>query len=143
MTLCSRSEKCRRDILDRLDGWGISKPDDKEYIIGELIRHKFIDEMRYARAFTMEKHRFNHWGQVKIGMMLRSKGIEPGAIELAFGEIDRDGYRKVLFDELTRKRANVKASNQYELKGKLMRYALSKGYETDLIYNVIAEITGS
>ena len=143
MNLCSRSEKCRRDILDKLQGWGVVNPVDREYIIGELVKHKFIDESRFARAYAIEKHRFNHWGFVKIGMMLRSKGIDEGTIKLAFNEIDPESYRKVLVDELERKRASVKASNIYELKGKMMRFALSRGFESDLIYSVIAEITGN
>jgi len=143
MSLCSRSEKCRKDILDRLEGWGIPGREDKEYVIEELVRQGFIDENRYARAYTIEKHRFNHWGFTKIRVMLRSKGIDQETIDLAFNEIDPEEYRRVLFDELTRKKSSVKASNLYDLKGKMMRYALSKGFETDLVYRVIAEITGN
>lgn len=142
MALCSRSEKCKKDITDRLDSWGITEAADRDFILHELAEHKFIDEARYARAYTAEKHRFNHWGFVKIRMMLRSKGIEASSIERAFEEIDREKYRSVLKEELVRKKGSVKAVNQYDLKGKMMRFALSKGFETDLVYSVIDEITG-
>ena len=36
-------------------------------------------------------------------------------------------------------RKTVKAKNQYDLKGKLMRFGLSRGFESNLLYDILNE----
>jgi regulatory protein len=141
MALCSRSEKCARDIRDKLTSWDITDPGSVEKLISELKKEGFIDERRYAFAYAREKHRFNGWGKRKISLMLGSKGIEKEIISEALEGLDPDEYRETLKNDLLKKRSSVKAVNQYDLKGKLIRFAASRGYENDLIWSVIDEIT--
>jgi regulatory protein len=140
MALCSRSEKCVRDIREKMASWDITDPGSVENLISELKEEGFIDEKRYASAYAREKHRFNGWGKHKISLMLGSKGIEKEIIREALEGIDQDEYRKTLKKDLLKKRSSVKAVNQYDLKGKLIRFAASRGYENDLIWSVIDEI---
>lgn len=44
-------------------------------------------------------------------------------------EIDEEEYLSVLDGLLAAKRKSVHAENEYELNGKLMRFALSRGFE--------------
>ncbi|MCA1757147.1 MAG: recombination regulator RecX [Bacteroidales bacterium] len=140
MALCSRSEKCVKDIRDKLDSWDITDPGSIEKLISELKKEGFIDERRYAFAYAREKHRFNRWGKRKISLMLGSKGIERELVGEALEAIDPGEYRETLKNDLLKKRSSVKAVNQYDLKGKLIRFAAARGYENDLIWSVIDEV---
>jgi regulatory protein len=140
MALCSRYEKCVKDINDKLVSWGISDPSHREKIINQLIETGFIDEARFAAGYTREKHRINHWGRIKIRVMLSAKGVATDKIELALEEIDTEEYRRTLKDDLLKKKKTVKASDSYELKGKLIRFAQARGYESEIIFSLLSEL---
>jgi regulatory protein len=138
MALCSRREYCADDILIKLKSWGV---DDlhSEKIIDTLVREKFIDEVRYAAAFARDKFTYNKWGRIKISAHLKSKRIPLTVIRAAIESIDDDLYIKTLRDLLSSHRRVIKAKNQYDLKGKLLRYGLSKGFENGLLFDLLNE----
>jgi len=137
MALCSQREYCTGDIRAKLRSWSVGEP-DSEKIIMELIREKFIDEKRYAEAFVKDKFRYNKWGIIKIRAELKMKGIPGGITDQAISTIDKEYYRNALEELLLAHRRSIKAKNQYDLKGKLLRYGLSKGYESTLLYEIIS-----
>jgi len=137
MAICSRSEHCINDIRSKLQSWGVSESDE-ERIINVLIRENFINETRYAEAYTRDKFRYNKWGKVKIRAGLKLKKIPGEIIKNALDSIDNDTYRKTIEELISGHRRSVKAKNQYELKGKLLRYGLSKGFESDLLYDLLS-----
>jgi regulatory protein len=138
MAQCSRREYCCEDIRSKLGSWGVSDNDSGK-IINALIKENFIDELRFATAFVKDKFRYNKWGKVKIGMHLRVKKIPSEVIKSALDEIDYDTYTNALKNIITSHRKTVKAKNQYDLKAKLLRHALSKGFESSLVYEVLNE----
>ena len=140
MSLCSRSEKAPAEILEKLRVWGLENEEERNKLIKDLVRNDFINEVRYCRAYVRDKHQFNRWGRIKIRTMLRGKGIKETVIENALSEIDNDSYRETLLNELVKKRKSVKASNRFDLKNKLLRFAASKGYETELIYSLLDDV---
>jgi regulatory protein len=137
MAICSRSEHCNSDIRSKLQMWGVGET-DIEGIISELTRENFINETRYAEAFVQDKFRYNKWGKVKIRDGLKMKKIPGEIIKIALDSIDEETYRKTIEDLLSVHRRLVKAKNQYDLKGKLLRYGLSKGFESDLLYDLLS-----
>jgi regulatory protein len=136
MHLCSEREWCKSDIRQKLISWGVGT-EDAEKILEILIRDKYIDELRYASAFTSDKFRYNKWGKIKIGTALRVKRIPSGIISQALQAIDSHEYTELLKSIIEKKRRSVKAKNQYDLKGKLLRHCLSKGFESELIYEML------
>ncbi len=136
--ICSQKEQCSYDILKKLERWGISN-ETAGKIIARLEMEKFIDHSRYCTFFVADKLRINKWGKKKIEYALRQKNIPPDKIESALEKIDNDEYRDILRNELRKKRRGLKAKNQFDLKGKLFRFAQSKGFETELIYSMIEE----
>ena len=140
MNTCSRSEKSVSDIEESLRKWGIESITDIRKIIETLIEGKFIDEQRFSKAYTRDKHLFNKWGRIKIKTMLRVKRIDDAIINEALDTLDEDKYKACLMSELLKKKKSVKATNIFELKGKLMRFAAGKGYEADLIYKAMDEL---
>lgn len=140
MALCSRSEKSAHDINDSLLRWGLLSEEDRSAIIRSLIENNFINENRYSRAYVKDKHLFNKWGKIKIKSMLRAKSIDSETINTALETINSEKYYSTLKEEILKKQGSVKASDQYELRSKLMRFASSKGYESDLIFRALDEI---
>lgn len=135
---CSQKELCCDDIHKKLSLWGVEDK-DIEKIIGILINENFINEPRYARAFVRDKFKYNKWGKVKIAAHLRSKKLHPDIIGQALDSIDNDQYTKLIRGLLEGHRRSVKAKNQYDLKAKLLRYGLSKGFESSLLYDILNE----
>ena len=139
MALCSRRELCADDIISKLEAWGVSI-NDTERIISELIKDNFINEERYARAFVRDKFLYNKWGKLKITSHLRVKKIPAGIIKTAMDSIDNEIYLKTLNDLITSHKRTVKSKNKYDLKAKLLRYGLSKGFESQLLYEILNNI---
>jgi regulatory protein len=138
MALCSKSEHSIYDIRSRLQNWGVGETDAGK-IINLLIKENFINEKRYAEAFVRDKFRCNKWGKVKIRAGLKLKKIPAEIINSALNSIDDPLYKKTINDLLAAHRRTVKAKNQYDLKGKLLRYGLSKGFESELLYDILSE----
>lgn len=138
MKLCSGREFCKKDIREKASSWGVG-PDDTAKIISMLVSEKFIDEHRYAAAYVRDKFNYNKWGKVKIAASLKMKGIPQEIIREAIDSLDADKYRQSLEALINSQRKRVKSKNLYDLKGKLMRYGLSKGFESGLLYEILGE----
>ena len=130
--LCSRSEHSIADIRHKLRQWRVA-PSDTDQIIDRLIDEKYIDELRYAKAYVRDKYRLQHWGRVKITAMLRQEHISNTHITQALNEIDPQEYRDILTQTLNAKRRTLKDQDPYIIQNKLIRYAASRGYEIDEI----------
>lgn len=136
MDLCSKSEKCISEILKKLEQWEIA-PDKANKIIVQLVDEKFIDEKRFALYYARDKFRFNQWGKVKIAFMLKGKEISAEHIQRALDQIDEQEYDEMLLGMLTEKARKTKFLNDYDKKGKLTRFAQSRGFEYNLILKAL------
>jgi regulatory protein len=136
MAQCSRREFCSEDIRDKLQLWGL-KSDDTVKIINILIKENFLNELRFSTAFVKDRFNYNKWGKVKISAHLRAKKITDNIIRTALDSIDDEIYKKVLKDLITGHKKSVKAKNRYDLKAKLLRFGLSKGFESHLLYDIL------
>ena len=103
MALCARQEYCESDIRGKLKLWGIEKA-DSDYIIEELIKQRFIDDLRFTMAFVRDKIRFNQWGRIKIRYMLTGRKISGSIINQALDSIDESLYTETLQDLLQKKK---------------------------------------
>ena len=138
-TYVSRCEHCESEVREKLITWGGTNEETDE-IIAYLIEERYVDNQRYANSYTRDKFRFNHWGKYKIGMMLKSKDIESEFIEEALGQIDEEEYLEKLQQILQDKLRSLKYSSEYEKKGKLFKFAQSRGFESGAISKVIDSI---
>ena len=129
---CSLSEHCKQEVLTKLQQWG-APAEDWETIVGHLEKEGFVNEQRYAKSYVRDKYRFNQWGRIKINQALRLKQVPSSCIAVAMDEIDEEEYLSILASLLKKKRRTVKAANDYERNGKLLRFAAGHGYEMDAI----------
>lgn len=127
---CSGAEHCCKEVMDRLKRWGMEE-ETAERIVARLIKERFIDEERFARAFIHDKYAFEKWGKRKIANALRMKEIPEKCYAKYIGEIPREEYMEGLKSILEAKSRTVKAKNNYERNGKLIRFAAGKGYDID------------
>ena len=141
MRLAARSEKSTGDALRLMRTWGVSEAEQRG-VLEKLIADRYIDNRRYAEAYAREKSRLAGWGERKIAMQLRMKGVERETISAVLAEVlQDDSMAERLQEKLEKKLRTVKAANDYELRGKLLRYALGLGYDYDMAAEVIEELT--
>ena len=139
MALCASREYSSEDIRLKLYSWGLDSSGAIS-VISTLIKENFINDKRYAEAFVKDKYKQNKWGKVKIAAHLRLKNIPSEIIESALATIDDGQYRQTIRDILTSHRRFIKAKNQFDLKGKLLRFGLSKGIESHILYDILNEM---
>ncbi len=139
MRLCSRAEKSTGDAMRLMRTWGVPE-NQRDEVLKKLIDQRFIDNRRYAEAYTREKSSLAGWGARKIAMQLRQKGVEREIITEVLSTLDAEAQDNKLQEKLQRKMRTTKATNEYELRGKLLRYALSLGYDYDQSIAILDKI---
>lgn len=135
--LCARAEHCRFEIAAKLRQWG-TDVQDAERILDWLEDGGFINEERFAQSFVHDKYRFDGWGRTKIRYTLRRYGIGDAAVEAAFREIDENEYVGILRTLLETKSRHLAETDPYKKKASLFRYAMSRGYEPQLISKIVS-----
>ena len=125
---CSTSEQCMSDIEAKLSRYDLTE-EERTRILRHLVEEKYIDDRRYAEAFVRDKYRFNKWGRIKIAQGLRMKGIDSETISTAMEAIDEAEYLNILRDLIKAKRKSTRGKNDYEINGKLVRFATGRGFE--------------
>ncbi|PID89264.1 MAG: RecX family transcriptional regulator [Bacteroidia bacterium] len=137
--LCAKSEKCAKDIKEKLRQWEIPI-EFYEEIIEALYAGKFLDDLRYAESYVHDKIYLSKWGKQKVAFSLRSKDIADVTIQQALQEIDSERYEKGLLELLQKKEKSVKAKSVYEKKAKLIRFGVSRGFSMSEIDKILNEI---
>jgi regulatory protein len=135
-SFCAYQERTINEVSEKLTEWGLDQNHIDE-VVAELIAQKYLNEARFAASFVRGKFRHNHWGRIKIRQELRSKGISNDLIMKSFKEIDEDEYETTLREILEKKARTLKAEQPLIRKQKLVRYAQSKGFEPDLIWEIV------
>ncbi len=135
---CALAEYCVADVRRMMSRWQL--PEGAEgRIISRLLGERYIDEERYARAFVRDKFRYNHWGLVRIEQELRHRGIDHDIIASALTEIDTDTSIDALRHILQTKRRQVTGRSESDIRAKLIRFALSRGFSYSQINAVMGE----
>lgn len=138
--LCAKCEQCTPDIARKLNTWGLSS-DNSTKVINELIRLRFVDDLRFARAYAHDKLHFSGWGKRKISQGLWTKRLPKSIIEQAFDEVDEDDYRVIATRVIKAKVPSIKEGlESYEGKMKLVRFGTQRGFEVSLVVNIVKQI---
>ena len=130
--LCAQAEHCQQEMRDKMKRWGMA-PDVQERVIARLVKERYIDDERYARAFVKDKIRYNKWGRRKVQQGLWMKRIDDDIQQRVLSEVDDAEYLAVLKPLLAQKRKSIKAESDYELTQKLVRFAFGRGFTYDII----------
>ena len=140
MASCARRETCTHDARQKLMKMDVPIV-DVENILTELKKGRFIDDERFPRAFVREKLEIYHWGQQKIRYALRMKEITDELISRILHESDTVSYQEMLDDLLKKKLRQISPEEDpYKMKARLIRFAASRGFEADLIYQRVDKL---
>lgn len=130
--LCSKKEYCSLEIREKLKNWDIPEKEISG-ILTFLIQNKFIDESRFALAYARDKFRFNKWGRQKIACMLKQKQIPAEIIRQAIETLNQKEYNTTCLQLLLQKKKSLKNGDFLKNRNKLIRFAMSKGFDYDTI----------
>ena len=130
--LCAQAEHCQQEMRDKMRRWELDETVQNR-IIDRLIKERYVDDERYARAFVKDKIRYNKWGRRKVQQALWQKHIDADVQQRVLDEIDEIEYLDILRPLLKQKRKSIKAESDYELNQKLVRFALGRGFGFDII----------
>jgi regulatory protein len=137
---CNYQPRCHKEVRNKLYELGATTPEVEE-LIAELISNRILNEETYARAICRGKFRMKHWGKTRIIQQLRQNKISDYCIRKGLTEIDPLEYERKLRSLAEKKWLELKKEKSPAAKkGKLYRYMLQKGYEADLVQEVIRQL---
>lgn len=135
---CAYQERCQQEVITKLKSFKLNK-DEMDYVLLLLIQGNYLNEERFARTYASGKFRMKRWGKRKIKYQLKGKGLTDKCIELGLSEIDNEEYYSSLEDLITRKLELSKESNSYKKRSKISSYLYGRGFESNLINEILDE----
>lgn len=133
-----RSHKEVREKLAELGFWGLAA----EEILANLIAQNYLNEERFAMAFAGGKFRVKQWGKLRIVRELKLREVSDYCINKALKEIEEEDYRQTLKEVLQKRLLQTKKLKPAIAAQKAYTYALSRGFEPSLIWEILAELKG-
>jgi regulatory protein len=135
---CVYQERSHLEVRKKLYDLGVFG-NDAEALLADLVTDGFLNEERFAKAFAGGKFRIKKWGKIKIKQALEQKGVSSYCVKSGLKEIDDDEYRDTLLALLEKKSEETEADNIYVLRDKLSKFVIQKGFEPDLVWQLIKE----
>ena len=136
---CAYQERCHREVVAKLRAMGMI-PLAIDDIVVHLIHYGFLNEERYARSFTRGKFYNKKWGKLRIQRELKARGLTDYNIEAGLSEITDEDYYDTLNLLAEKKQATNKEKNPYKAKAKLANFLLYRGFEPELVYEIVDEL---
>jgi regulatory protein len=137
---CAYQERAPKETADKLYEYGLNKSETEQILAG-LISDNFLNEERYAGAFASGKFRIKKWGRLKIKAELKAKKISDYSINKALKAIEGEAYEETIRTVLQKKLKTIKEPNRIRKHYKLLQYAASRGFEKDMIADVLKELS--
>ena len=131
---CIYQDRCQSEVKMRLIRMGLPEPSVNE-IISVLISEGYLSEERFSRSFSRGKFKIKKWGRLKIKKHLVAKGISNRCVEIGISEIDKDDYSETLSDLISKYYLRNGSKSKYQL----VKYFSNKGFEKDLIFQILEE----
>jgi regulatory protein len=117
---CAYQERSHKEVKNKLYEYGLYSSEVDE-LISTLIVDGFLNEERFAKAFAGGKFRIKKWGR------------------LGLKEIDSSDYSKTLKSLINKKASLTAESNPFKKKNLIARYAIGKGYEAEIVWEMVKE----
>lgn len=136
-SFCAYQERCHMEVNQKLRDMRMI-PEAVEVIKLHLLKHNFLNETRFAQAFTRGKFNQKKWGRLRIKRELSYRDISKYNIELGLKEICEEKYLNT-FNNLAQKRFEQLSSesNPQKKRRKIADYLLYRGWESFLVYDKI------
>ena len=137
---CAYQERCHSEVKDKLFGFGLNQSEVDE-ITSKLIEENYLNEERFALLYAGGHFRTKQWGRVKIKYELKKKQVSEYCIKKALASLDAALYSKTLYRLAEKKLLTLKGEkNIFVRKRKLQDHLLQKGFENDLIREIVSTL---
>lgn len=133
---CAYQERSQQEVRNKLYDWGAPVNCIDEVLV-KLIDDNFLNEERFAILYAGGKFRIKKWGKNKIRMGLKLKGVSDYCIKKGLASIDFEEYYQTLTELLNHKSKTIKEKNKLKANYKIAQYALSRGFESELIWELL------
>jgi regulatory protein len=135
---CAYQERSHADVAQKM--WDLEIPLDwRDEIVLSLMKENYLNEERFARTYARGKFKIKKWGRLKIIDGLKKHQVSKKCVQLALTEIDEDEYMKALRETIGEKRSKLKEKNQWKRKAAIFRFAAQRGFESELVIEVMKE----
>lgn len=136
MGFCAYQERSPYEVKLKAINYGLSKEESAQ-IVDTLIKDRFVNEDRFTKAYIRGKVSIKRWGTYKIREGLLSKGIPERVVEKHLNQVPAETHFKNAQYWFKRKVGDGVQKLTQEDKSKLYRYLAQKGFESDLIKNLL------
>ena len=134
---CIYQERSHAEVKEKLYLLGLHK-NDVEQIVSQLIEENYLNEERFAIQYAGGKFRMKQWGRIKIKHALKQKQVSQYSIKKALSQINEEDYAATLKKLAKQKLKVLKGEKNIFIRNKkLYDYLLQKGYEGELIREVL------
>ena len=137
---CVYQDRCHKEVEQKIKEYQLI-PEARELILWSLLKDNFLNEERFSKSFARGKFRIKHWGKQRIVRELKARDISAYNIKTALKEINQEEYIQTIYTITENRNAVLSETNIYKRKQKLIGFLLRKGFENELIYTVVNEIT--
>jgi len=137
---CSYQERCHNEVIEKLRSLKMTS-EEIDQIVVHLIQNNFLNEERFACSFARGKHNIKYWGKVRIVNELKFRNISKYNIDKALQEISIDTYLANFHFIAERNWESIKETNPSKKKKKFCDFLLRKGFESNLVFEKLKELT--
>ncbi len=137
---CAYQERSHKEVRNKLYSYGLWR-NEVEDLLARVITEGYLNEQRFAASFAGGKFRLKKWGRVKIERALEAHDLTSKCIKSGLKEIDPQEYMDTLKTMILKKWKTTSEINPFEKRDKVASYAIMKGYEPDLVWGIIREMT--
>ena len=136
---CAYQERCYKEVREKL--WQLKIfPEAQDVILQHLSKHNYLNETRFAQAYTRGKFRVKKWGRVRITRELKQRDISAYNIKMGLKEIPESDYLDTFYTLSQKRFDQLTETNKYKKRKKLADYLLYRGWESAIVYARATEL---
>lgn len=137
---CSYQDRCHSEVENKLSNFNLIS-EAKDQILFNLINEDYLNETRFCKSFVRGKFKIKNWGKRRIIQELKSRKISEFNIKKGLSEINEFDYQEKFENLFNKKLSSLENLNSIDKKKKIFSYLQYRGWETNLIYEKINQIS--
>ncbi|QTD38760.1 RecX family transcriptional regulator [Polaribacter batillariae] len=136
---CVYQDRCHKEVEQKIREYNLVS-EAREFILLSLMKDNFLNEERFSKSFARGKFRIKNWGKQRIIRELKFRDISAYNIKTALKEIHETEYIETIYRITENRNALISEPNIYKRKKKLIDFLMRKGFENELIYEVVNKV---
>lgn len=133
---CAYQERSKLEVMNKLQEWEVGD-EFFDSIINSLEENNYLNEPRFAKAYSLGKFRMKSWGKIKIRQGLAMKGLSEKLANEGLNEINNEDYLNKLEQIVSKKTAVTEIKNDLLKKHTIAKYVIGLGYEPNLVWDLL------